>query len=141
MTRMAYMDEPWFQVLIGACKASSQRKVALRLDLSNGAISQVINGKGLYGSGQASTEGVAQRVMHRLESWACPYLSERSTDGLPVVINGEECRTHAHRTAPSLNPQAMQHWQACHQCEHRKWTAPGKAEVEPTPMKKKERQS
>ncbi len=103
MTWMAYMDEPWFNVLKAACKASSQRKVAERLDVSNGTISQVINGTGLYGTGKARTEQIAQRVLHRLESWACPYLSERSTDGQPVVINGEQCRAHAHRNAPSLN--------------------------------------
>jgi transcriptional regulator with XRE-family HTH domain len=138
---MAYMDEPWFHVLTDACKASSQRKVAERLDVSNGAISQVINGTGLYGTGKASTEQIAQRVLHRLESWSCPYLSERSTDGQAVVINGEQCRDYAHRSAPSLNPQAMQHWQACHRCEHRKWTAPSKTDAEPASTRKKERKS
>jgi hypothetical protein len=35
-----------------------------------------------------------------------------------------QCRSHAHREAPTSNPRTMQHWQACHQCEHRPYTAP-----------------
>lgn len=113
-----YMAEPWFGVLQAACSGRKQSQVALRLGLSKGAISQVLNGTGLYGQGVVSTAHIAQRVMHVFDRFPCPHLSSESVEG-EVVITSAQCRAWAHRPPPTSSPREIQHWQACQHCPHK----------------------
>lgn len=122
---MKYRTEPWFALLEGAAKSMSRKDVATALGVSPPVISQVLNGKGKYGTGQASTERVAERVLHTFGRFPCPHLGEQSGFGPDShVITAEQCRAYAHRAAPTGSPRDMQHWQACQTCPHKAHTAP-----------------
>jgi transcriptional regulator with XRE-family HTH domain len=122
---MKYKTEPWFQLLAGACERMKRKDVAQALGVSAPQISQVLNGSGKYGSGEAGTDKLAEKVVHTFGRYTCPHLSEQSDRaGQPVVITAEQCRGYAHRAAPTGSPRDMQHWQACNSCPHKAHTAP-----------------
>jgi len=129
---MTYKEESWFALLSERAQAMSRKDVALALRVSAPVISQVLNGSGKYGSGEASTAKVADRVTHTFGRFQCPHLSEQSVTGEPVVITADQCRFYAHRPAPIGSPRDMQHWQSCNGCPHKAHTAPvGPREVKP----------
>lgn len=128
-----YMTEPWFPLLVDADERMARKELALALGVSPPVVSQVLNGSGKYGSGEASTEKLAEKVVHTFGRYKCPHLSEQSTDGQPVIITAEQCRGFAHRPAPTGSTRDMQHWQACNSCPHKAHTAP------PTPRESKPR--
>lgn len=119
---MTYENEPWFALLQTACQSQQRKKVAEILGISPPLLSQVLNGSGKYGSGEASTAKLADRVMHTFGRYDCPHLSEQN--GEPHVITSDECRVFAHRPAPVGSPRDMQHWQSCNVCPHKAHTAP-----------------
>lgn len=123
MTAPAYMQAPWFDLLRQQCERLSQTAIARELGVSTAAINQVLRGGGLYGSGQASTALIAERVTHTFGRYVCPYLTEEA-GGAEVWISAEQCRFYAHRPAPVGQPIAMRHWQACRQCPHAAASAP-----------------
>jgi hypothetical protein len=126
-----YITAPWYTLLVATCHKRKRHLVAKELGVSAPLISQVLNGSGKYSTGEASTQRLAQRVLHSYAPFECPYLSADA--GKQVLIDAQQCRGHAHRAAPVSNPHHMQHWQACHQCEHREWAAP----VQPRPLIKR----
>ncbi|MCD6663488.1 MAG: hypothetical protein LT082_08820 [Comamonas sp.] len=111
-----YMSEPWYALLRDQCQRRSQTAVAIELGISVSTVNQVLRCGGLYGSGQADTTRIANRVIHTYGRYPCPYLTQEN-GGEPVVITAEQCRAYAHRPAPTT-PREMQHWQACRTCEH-----------------------
>ena len=117
-----YMSEPWFAILESACEREQRQKVAAALGVSAPVISQVLNGTGKYGTGQAGTGKLAARVMHTYGRWECPHLTAEK--GVPTLIEPYACRAFAHRPAPTGSPRDMQHWQACNSCPHKAHTAP-----------------
>lgn len=119
---MSYTSEPWFALLQGALGNLSRKDVATRLGVSAPLLSQVLNGSGKYGTGQAGTGRFGERVVHTFGRYQCPHLSEQN--GAPKVIDADECRVFAHRPAPVGSPRDMQHWQACNTCPHKAATAP-----------------
>lgn len=132
MTAPSYRDEPWFALLVQTCQARSQRTVALAVGLSEGAISQVLNGTGFYGSGKASTARIGQLVTHRFGRFQCPHLTALFEE--PREIPGDECAAHAHGPVPTGSPGAIAHWRACQTCPHRAYTAPPEPRI-PRPRK------
>jgi hypothetical protein len=130
---MSYTKEPWFALLESQCAQLKRGKVAALLNVSAPTVSQVLNCSGKYGTGEASTDRLAEKVIHTFGRYACPHLSEQSGFGdEAVVITAEECRAYAHRDAPTGSPRAMQHWQACNACPHKAHTAPAQPrEVKP----------
>lgn len=119
----AYMSEPWFAMLVEACKREDQRRVGQRLGVSDSVISQALRGTGAYGSGKASTTRLADRVVHKFGSFECPHLTEQY--GEQRVITAAECRSYAHRATPPIgSPGLMQHWRACASCPHKPLSAP-----------------
>lgn len=122
MSRPDYMDEPWFAMLQAATGSVTRAELSRRLGVSGPTISQVLNASGLYGTGKASTARLAERVRHVLGSFECPHLSGQSEQ--PRIITGDQCRSYAHRDAPTGSPQDLHHWQSCQQCPHRALTAP-----------------
>jgi hypothetical protein len=129
---MKYKSQPWFALLADACDRMKRKDVALALGVSAPQVSQVLNGSGKYGSGEAGTDKLAEKVLHTFGHYPCPHLSEQA-GGRPVDITAEACRAYAHRTAPTGSPRDMQHWQACNSCPHKAHTAP------PTPREVKAR--
>jgi hypothetical protein len=127
------MQEPWFQLLIERCKGAVRARIAEQLGISSTALSMVINATGPYGSGVASTERIAERVVHTFGRYACPHLTAES-GGEECVITADQCRATAHRPPPTGSPRAMQHWQACRQCSHREASQPPVERV-PVPRK------
>ena len=61
--RLPYMAEPWFLILFQQSLVMQRCALARALDVSAPMVSQVLNGTGKYGSLQASTCHIAQRVM------------------------------------------------------------------------------
>lgn len=118
----AYMQQPWYALLRAACASLSQRAVAEQLGVAAPTLSLVLSGGGLYGTGQASTRRIAERVLHLLGSYECPHLSEQH--GSPRVISAAQCRAYAHRDPPTGSPRDLAHWQACRSCPHRALSAP-----------------
>lgn len=118
----SYQDQPWFALLQRTCESMTRKEVADTLGVSAPTLSQVLNASGKYGTGEARTDKVAERVVHHFGRYECPYLTEQN--GQSEVIDADTCRDHAHRPAPVGSPRAMQHWQACNQCIHKKHTAP-----------------
>jgi hypothetical protein len=98
-------------------------QVARQLGISAAALSQVLNGSGCYGDGTAKTDRIADKVVHTFGRYSCPHLTAES-GGDDQVITAEQCRSYAHREAPTSSPREMQHWQACRQCKHRDASAP-----------------
>ena len=120
----AYMNEPWFALLQARLEQTGaiRARVAKQLGISPAALSQVLNASGLYGTGVASTSGIANRVIHTFGRYSCPHLTDEA-GGEVRVITADQCRAYAHRTAPTA-PREMKHWQACNQCVHREASAP-----------------
>lgn len=134
MSKPAYMDEAWFELLRQAASRETKAKVAARLGVSGSTVGQVLNGSGLYGTGEASTRRIADLVLHKFGSFECPHLSERFAE--PRVISAAECRSYAHReTVPIGSPQALNHWRACSTCPHKPLSAPAQPK-EPKPRRK-----
>lgn len=123
MRRMPYMDEAWFALLEQACRPPSSRtEIARRLGIAQPTVCQVLNGSGLYGTGQAGTARIAEKVVHLLGQYACPHLSEQHN--AQRVISADECRVYAHRNPPIGSPRDLAHWQACRKCPHFALSAP-----------------
>lgn len=120
---MSYRNEAWFALLQNAAATHQRQAVASMLGVSAPVISQVLNGTGKYGSGQASTARLADKVTHTFGRYPCPHLTQESS-GESVVITADQCRIYAHRPAPVGSPRDMQHWQACQKCPHRAASAP-----------------
>ncbi len=122
---MKYQNQPWFLLLQGACARMPRKDVAAALGVSAPQISQVLNASGKYGTGEAGTDRLAEKVVHTFGRYPCPHLSEQSGFGPESVeVTAEQCRAYAHRPAPSGSPRDMQHWQACNSCPHKAHTAP-----------------
>lgn len=122
---MKYRTEPWFALLEGACGRMKRQEVAEALGVSPPLISQVLNGSGKYGTGEAGTDKLAEKVVHTFGRYPCPHLSAQSGFGDQAVeVTAEQCRAYAHRPAPTGSPRDMQHWQACNTCPHKAHTAP-----------------
>lgn len=119
---MSYRNQPWFALLQEVSSRMQRKQVATILDVSPPTLSQVLNSSGKYGTGEAKTDKVAERVIHHFGRYECPYLTEQN--GQSEVIDADTCRTHAHRAAPAGSPRDMQFWQACNQCPHKAHTAP-----------------
>ncbi len=111
------MNEPWFQLLRQEIEATSMTAVAARLRVSRGAVSQVFNGTGLYGTGQASAEKFGERVRTMSTQMRCPFLS--SVTGEEQFITGSECSAFAYRECPTSSSLATRHWQHCRACPSR----------------------
>lgn len=114
---MPYMDEPWYAQLTAEVRATNQTVVAARIGLSRSALTQVLNGSGLYGSGGAGTGPFARRVQAMFAKFECPFLSAFTNE--PRWITGEQCRDFAYREPPTANPHDGRHWRACRGCERR----------------------
>ena len=127
---MSYQTEPWFALLESRCTGTPRSKVAQQLGISAGALSQVLNGTGKYGTGTASTDRIAERVVHTFGRYSCPHLTGEA-GGDPQVITADQCRAFAHRAAPTGSPRDMRHWQACRTCPHKAASAP----TTPKPIK------
>jgi hypothetical protein len=122
---MSYKNEPWFALLEKQCDGMKRQQVATALGVSAPTVSQVLNCSGKYGTGEASTDKIAEKVIHTFGKYSCPHLSEQAGFGdQAVVITAEECRAYAHRPAPTGSPRDMQHWQACNTCPHKAHSAP-----------------
>ncbi len=119
---VTYQQQPWFALLERTCDAMPRKQVAEILGVSAPTLSQVLNASGKYGTGEAGTDKVAERVVHHFGRYECPYLTEQN--GQSHVIDADDCRFHAHRPAPIGSPRDLQHWQACNQCIHKQHTAP-----------------
>lgn len=130
---MSYKKEPWFALLQATAQTLNRAKVAGLLGVSAPTISQVLNGSGKYGDGTASTDNLADKVIHTFGRYPCPHLSEQTGFGDKAVeVTADQCRAYAHRPAPAGSPGDMQHWQACNRCPHKAHTAPPTArEVKP----------
>ena len=133
MTTPGYMAQPWFALLNERCAGSNRSKVAVMLGISPAALSQVLNASGKYGTGEAKTDRIADRVLHTFGRFECPHLTEQAEGGESIVITAEQCRAYAHRDVPIGSPRELQHWQACQQCPHMAASAP------PTPREVKPR--
>lgn len=128
-----YRDEQWYEVLQVALNGKQRKTVAEELGISAPALSQVLNRSGKYGSGKASTDRIAERVVHVYGRYECPYLSEQA--GEPRIVTGDDCRLYAHRQPPVGSPRDMQHWQACNSCMHKAACAPMPPAEPPKPRK------
>lgn len=120
MTAATYQSEQWFSLLEAAASRTSQLLVAAELGVSQGTVSQVLRGTGLYGTGKASTVHIARRVLDTYSHWECPFLS----DDEPRTVTSAECRAFAHRPAPTSSPRNLAHWRACQQCPMKARSAP-----------------
>lgn len=63
-----YMAEPWFLILQAVCMEYPRVDVARSLGVSAPFLSQVLNGSGKYGRGEASTHRLAERVLRKFAS-------------------------------------------------------------------------
>lgn len=127
---MNYQNEPWFALLQTACQNRPRVKVAEMLGVSAPTLSQVLNGSGKYGSGEAKTDRFGERVVHVFGRYECPHLTEQN--GTPTVIEATQCAFNAHRPPPIGSPRDMQFWQSCNACRHKAASAPPAArEVKP----------
>ena len=120
---LSYQQEPWFALLLSRTEGTQRSQVAKQLGISPATVSQVLNGSGLYGTGQASTERIADKVTHTFGRYTCPHLTEEAA-GEPQVVTAEQCRGYAHSAPPTGSPRAMHHWQACRQCPNKAACAP-----------------
>lgn len=96
----------WLDLLVCACRDTTQQDVADRLDVSRTTVSLVLRGK--Y---PASTRKLALRVIECYGRLLCPHLDE--------PISHQACREYATRAAPTSSPREMRHWRACQGCPHR----------------------
>ncbi len=114
------INEPqWMTILREDLDATkSITKTAARVGVSRPALSQILNGIGPYGTGKASTDHIAKKVMSTIGMVACPFLSDYHAS--EQRITGLQCREYAYRVNPPTNsPRDMQHWRACQGCEKR----------------------
>ncbi|HRL97849.1 MAG TPA: hypothetical protein PLE22_00205 [Acidovorax sp.] len=123
LSTLSYQQEPWFALLQSRTEGTQRTLIAKQLGISPATLSQVLNGSGLYGTGQASTERIADKVLHTFGRYTCPHLTEEAA-GEPQVVTAAQCRAYAHSAPPTGSPRAMQHWQACRQCPHKAASAP-----------------
>lgn len=128
MSTPAYQTEPWFAMLQEAIHASSQSEVGRQLGMSHSAINMVLRGTGAYGSGKASTARIAQRVTDTYGRWVCPFLTDSDQER---VVTAAQCRSYAHREAPTGSPRDLAHWRACRDCANRERSAPPVTRVDP----------
>jgi hypothetical protein len=112
-----YMSEPWYALLRAEVERTSITAAALRIGVSRGAVSQVLNGTGLYGTGEADTRRFGLRVMQMLSKVMCPFLTQ--TAGEDTWISGDQCRGYAYRECPTNSSLATRHWTACRGCPTR----------------------
>lgn len=119
---MTYQTLPWFALLQTVCSSRQRVKVAEMLGISPAALSQVLNGSGKYGTGEAKTDRIGERVIHVFGRYECPHMSAER--GEPTVIEAAACAINAHRPAPVGSPRDMQFWQACNGCAHKAASAP-----------------
>lgn len=117
-----YKNTAWYQLLADATGRMQKQQVASALGVSAPLLSQVMNGSGKYGTGEAGTTKLAERVLHTFGRYTCPHLSEQH--GTPTEVSATQCRGHAHRPAPAGSPRDMQFWQACNACPHKAHSAP-----------------
>lgn len=122
MNARPYMADTWFALLKAACERESQRAIGIRLGVSDGTVSQLLNGTGLYGSGKAGVGRLAEKVMHALGDYECPYLTSVYSE--PRVISSDECRAVAHGAPPIGSTGQLNHWKACNTCPHKALSAP-----------------
>ena len=99
-----YMQQEWFALLRARCAHTPRARVAQQLGVSAPTLSQVLNGSGLYGTGQASTQRVAERVTHAFGRYPCPYLSAEA-GWAEQWVSVVQCRAYAHRPAPTSSPR------------------------------------
>lgn len=127
---MNYQTEPWFAMLQAACKDRSRVKVSELLGVSAPLLSQVLNASGKYGTGEAKTDRIGERVIHVFGRYECPHLTAER--GESTLIEASVCAINAHRPAPVGSPRDMQFWQACNGCSHKAPSAPPVArEIKP----------
>ena len=119
----SYFSADWFALLQQAVARTNRQTVAQQLGVSAPLVGQVLNASGKYGAGLASCAQLAQRVLHVFgPPYECPFLTDR--DSALALVDADYCRTTAHAAPPTASPQAMRHWQACRDCEHKPWSAP-----------------
>lgn len=96
---------PLFVRLLAAeVGASNRTRTAERVGISRTAVSLVLVNK--YSS--PSTAGVERRVLDSLGRIECVAAGK--------TLTIEQCQSYREKPAPTHNPQAMQHWQACQHC-------------------------
>ncbi|CAJ0858431.1 MarR family transcriptional regulator [Ralstonia mannitolilytica] len=69
----------------------------------------LLRGLGAYGTGRCSTARYERLYRQTFEAITCPF------NGRPVDI--EYCREKALQAAPTHNPQKLNHWKACQECQ------------------------
>lgn len=130
---MTHRETEWIEILRADAKATgSVTATALRVGVSRGAISAILNGTASspYVNGKSSTEQIQTKVMNTIGRIVCPFLSD--LHGAEHRITGLECRdTHNRERAPTNSPRAMAHWRACQSCEKRVATAQPDFELKP----------
>lgn len=94
------------QALQSACaaKGSSQAKVAKRLKVSDGTVSNALNGRYI-----GNVERLAERIRGELlnAAVACPVLGE---------ISARICQDEREKPFSAHNSQAVRLWRACRTC-------------------------
>lgn len=110
-TLPAYFKLDWFKSLKAEIDVTSVTAVALKIGVSRTTLSIFIHGKGLYGSGKASSVNMETRYRQSFEKLTCPHTNEQ--------VGIDHCRDNALRSAPTHNPRQMQQWQACQQCKYK----------------------
>jgi hypothetical protein len=106
---MTTSDPRWLQLVREESARSSIATVAARLGYSRTTISLALAGK--YPGNTGKIEAKALQVLEPVTEVACPYLGA----SIPVV----DCRAFAEQRAPTHNPNKMNHWRACCQCQNR----------------------
>lgn len=105
------MNDPkpeWIVELEAACAATSQAKVARRLGIADGTVSQLLSGK--YG---AATKRMQERIEGALmgRTVECPVIGE---------LRRDRCLTFQSRKAASTNPLRVRLAIACPTCKNRR---------------------
>lgn len=102
----AWGEQPplFVRLLAAEVGASNRTRTAERVGISRTAVSLVLVNK--YSS--PSTAGVERRVLDSLGRIECAAVGE--------TLTIEQCQSYREKPAPTHNPQAMQHWQACQRC-------------------------
>jgi len=111
VVRQPYMDTAWFAGLMEEVRRSSKTAVARKIGYNRASISQICNGCGPYGKGEADTKNIELAYRRVFEQLTCPHTKAQVGIG--------HCRSTALRAAPTHNPRQMQQWQACQRCQHK----------------------
>lgn len=100
-------DEPplFVRLLAKEVTATSRTAAGARINMSRSAVSLVLENK--YPS--PSTARIEKRVMDVLGRIECVATGD--------TLTVEQCQGFYQREAPTHNPQAMQHWRVCQQCQ------------------------